>query len=667
MTPSPDTADANKGVMAAAARMVRQRLPSRTLCKLSVVTLIAVILDLIILLGMLASGHALRSAHMASFALASLVSLALNARWTFRAGADSAPRRRPPYARALGVMAAVLMIRGGLLVLLGDWFAPAPWLVPVSAVAISSILISLGSAFYVFAPTAPGMSSRMRWQLVAIGLLAYMLVLRLLYMGQVELIPDEMYYWMYAQHLAWSYLDHPPLVAWLIAAGTLLFGDTVFGVRALLIPLTLLGAWFMYCYGRSMGGHTVGLLCASALAVLPFFAASGMLMTPDAPMIVAWAAALYYFKQTLVDGEARAFTGLGVAMGLGLLAKYTIALLALGGLLFMLVDRQARQWFWRPQAYLSVLIASLIFTPVLVWNWRNDWASFAFQGTRRLVENPDFSSHLVLVYALLLLSPVVAMAGFLAFGRLRHVLTPDGRKRRFMLIMTVVPLGVFALYGAFSVVKVHWTLPAWIALLPMMMAALAWSVRPQRKPLSRLHGGLVRAWPPSLLALMIGCGLLLHYLTLGLPGLRTSDFGAGYLGWQELAGELAVLERQVAAETGREPILAATSKWGMAAALAFHHPDGRRDQITGQNLIGMSGAMWEFWFDRDTDPTRPVILFNTRSRLIDEDWLEGAVIGLGPLESRPVLRDGEPIQTLYYRIADGFRPEQLRFPGQIPP
>lgn len=105
---------------------------------------------------------------------------------------------------------------------------------------------------------------------------------------------------------------------------------------------------------------------------------------------------------------------------------------------------------------------------------------------------------------------------------------------------------------------------------------------------------------------------------------------------------------------------------GHAAALAFHHPDGRRDQITAQNLIGMSGSMWELWFDRETDPTRPVILFHTRPRLIDEQWLEYAVIGLGPLQSRVVERDGEPIQTLYYRIADGFRPEQLRFPGQIP-
>ena len=634
--------------------------------KFGLVGLTGMIVDLIVFQSMMGTGSALGSAHIASFVLATLVNFALNYRWTFRGNDHTAMPLRRRYARFLIVAVMALMIRGGVLVMLVELFGLAPMLAIFPAIMITAGVNYLGSAFYVFASTASGVIPRVRWHLAALGLLAYMLVLRVLYMGQVELIPDEMYYWMYAQNLALSYLDHPPLVGWLVAAGTGLFGDTAFGVRALLIPLTLLGAWYFYRYGETMGGRTTGLLCVLAFAVLPFFAIAGLLMTPDAPMIAAWVAALYYFKKALIDDEPRAFWGLGIAMGLGLLAKYTIALLALAALVFMLVDRRAGRWFFRPQPYLAVGLATLIFLPVLIWNWHNDWASFLFQGTRRLVENPDFSSYLVVVYALLLLSPVVAVAGFLVFGRIRRTLEPEARKRRFMLIMTAVPLAVFALYGAFSVIKFHWTLPAWIALLPMIMATLAWPIWPERKPINRLHAGLIRAWPPSVVALVIVYGLLLHYFTLGLPGTRPTDFGTGYLGWPEVAQEVAGLERELAAATGREPILAATSKWGGAAALAFHHPDGRHDQITAQNLIGMGGSMWEFWFDRDTDPTRPVILFNTRAKLIDEDWLEGAVIGLGPLQSRVIERNGQPIQTMYFRIAEGFRAEQVRYPDRIP-
>ncbi len=634
--------------------------------KFGLVGLAGMVVDLLVFQFLISSGSRLGSSHVFSFILATLTNFFLNYRWTFRGDAHTDMHLAQRYLRFLVVALMALMIRGGVLVLLVESLGLTPLAGIIPAIIVTAGVNYLGSAFYVFATTASGVIPRVRWHLAALGLLAYMLLLRVLYMGQLELIPDEMYYWMYAQHLALSYLDHPPLVGWLIAAGTALAGDTVIGVRWLLLPLTLAGAWYFYRYGATMGGKTTGLLCLLAFTVLPFFAVSGLLMTPDAPMIVAWAAALYYFKKALIDDEARAFIGLGIAMGLGLLAKYTIALLAVAALVFMLIDRRAGRWFFRPQPYLAAALACLIFLPVLIWNAQNDWASFLFQGTRRLAENPDFSSYLVVVYALLLLSPVVALAGFLSFGRIRRTIEPEARKRRFMLVMTAVPLAVFAAYGAFSVIKFHWTLPPWIALLPLLMSALAWPIWPDRQPVSRLHGALVRAWPPSVIGLVLAYGLLLHYLTLGLPGLKTTDFGSGYLGWPEMAAELAVLEQQVAAEHDQQPLLAATSKWGHAAALAFHHPAGRHDQITAQNLIGMRGSMWERWFDRDTDPDRPVILFNTSTKLIDEEWLAQALQGLGPLQRKPVLRDGEVIQTLYYRIADGFRPEQVRYPDQIP-
>ncbi|TVQ38325.1 MAG: glycosyltransferase [Wenzhouxiangella sp.] len=634
--------------------------------KFGLVGLSGMLVDLLIFHFLLSSGARLGSAHVASFVVATLTNFALNYRWTFSGDAQADMKLSLRYLRFFTVAILALMMRGGVLVLLVQVFNLPPMLAIFPAIVVTAGVNYLGSAFYVFASTASGVIPRVRWHLAALGLFAYVLVLRMLYMGQVELIPDEMYYWMYSQHLALSYLDHPPLVGWLIAAGTALFGDTIFGVRAMLIPLSLMGAWYFYRYGATMGGRTAGLLCVLAVAVVPFFTVSGVLMTPDAPMIVAWVAALYYFKRALIDDEPTAFLGLGLAMGLGLLAKYTIALLAPAALLFMLIDPGARRWFFRPQPYLAVLLATLIFMPVLVWNWQHDWASFLFQGTRRLFENPDFASYLVIVYALLLLSPVLAVACFQAFGPVRQQLEPDQRRRRFMLIMTAFPLAVFFIYGLFTVIKFHWTLPAWIAMLPMVMVGLVRDIWPGQSALSRLHGRLMRLWIPSTLVLVILYGMLLHYFTLGLPGLRTADFDSGYLGWQETAQAVAQIEQEVAERTGRDPIVAGTSKWAVSAALAFHHPEGRHDHITAQNIIGMSGSMWEFWFDEDTDPGRPVILVNYSSKLIDEDWLELALIGLGPLEQARIMRDGEVIRTLYYRIAEGFRPEQLRTPSRIP-
>jgi len=643
------------------------RVSSSSATRFILVGLSGMAIDLLIFYFLISQGTRLGSAHMGSFVVATVTNFALNYRWTFRGEAHTDLNIPHRYLRFLLVALMALMIRGGVLVLLVQVLGLSAAAAIVPAIVITAGVNYLGSAFYVFASTASGVVPRVRWHLAILGLLLYVIVLRLLYMGQIGLIPDEMYYWVYSQQLDLSFLDHPPLVAWLIQIGTRLAGDTVFGVRLLLIPMTLATAWLVYLYGASMGGRTIGMVCVLMVSVLPFFAVSGLLMTPDAPMLIAWTAALLCFKRALIDQKPLAFVGLGVAMGVGLLAKYSIALLAPAGLMFMLLDRQSWHWFKRPEPYVSVLIATLIFSPVLVWNAEHQWASLLFQSTRRLVENPEFASHRVLIYAFLLLSPVVALAGLISFGPLRRRLAPEPRKRRFMVTMTAVPLLIFLAYGTSTMIKFHWTLPPWIALLPMIAALLnsgLWDTGRER--LGRFHQLLISAWVPSILALVLAYGILLHALTLGLPGLRVSDFGTGYLTWEEAAREIERIASDIERSTGQEPIIASTTKWNGAAAIAWHGRPLELSRITGQNIIGMSGSMWERWFDSDRNPNQPILLFNRSEKLITEAWLELALIDLGPVEQIRLERPGVHDGVLFYRVAAGFKPQQLRTPEQIP-
>ena len=158
----------------------------------------------------------------------------------------------------------------------------------------------------------------------------------------------------------------------------------------------------------------------------------------------------------------------------------------------------------------------------------------------------------------------------------------------------------------------------------------------------------------------------MHYVALGLPGVPWQEHRLGYLGWPEIAVEVAELEQELEAAAGKPPVVAGLAKWGIAAALTFHDVDGRSDNITARNLVGMGGSQWERWFDPDTDPSRPVLLVSHETKVINKPWLEQALIGLGPVQSRTVYRNGKPIQRMYWRVADGFRPEQLRYPGQDP-
>ena len=78
---------------------------------------------------------------------------------------------------------------------------------------------------------------------LAIGLIAYAFMLRLVYLGTVDLLPEEAYYWNYSRHLDIGYLDHPPMVAWLIRLGTAAVGQSQFGVRVGAVCCGVITSW----------------------------------------------------------------------------------------------------------------------------------------------------------------------------------------------------------------------------------------------------------------------------------------------------------------------------------------------------------------------------------------------------------------------------------------
>ena len=245
-----------------------------------------------------------------------------------------------------------------------------------------------------------------RWRRLAIALMLLSVLVRLLCVGTVELLPEEAYYWNYAQHLDIGYLDHPPMVAWLIRLGTAVFGNTEIGVRLGAVLCGALASVFIYKLTRNLFGAASALTAVLFMQLLPFCFCSGFLMTPDAPLTAAWAATLFFLERALMAGRVSAWWGVGISLGLGLLSKYTIAMLVPAAFVFMLIDADARRWLrhWAP--YAAGLLAVALFTPVIIWNARHEWISFAFQTSHRLAERPRFSLHKLLASALVLLTPV---------------------------------------------------------------------------------------------------------------------------------------------------------------------------------------------------------------------------------------------------------------------
>ncbi len=491
-----------------------------------------------------------------------------------------------------------------------------------------------------------------------VALVGYAFFLRLLYCAQIELIPEETYYWNYSRHLDIGYLDHPPMVAWLIRLGTLLFGDTEFGVRFGALCCGTVSSCFIYRLTRNVFGESSALLALAMAQVLPFFFLAGMIMTPDAPLTAAWAASLYFLERALIAGRRRAWLWAGLSLGLGLLSKYTIAMLGAGTFLFMVLDPASRRWFRRREPYAAVCIAAAVFAPVLVWNAQHDWASFAFQTSRRLAEAPRFSLHRLVAAALVLLTPtgLLAAGAALAAGRSRDGATTlddsASRSRRFMQIAVLVPLSVFAVFSLRHEVKLDWTGAPWAAALPLM----AFGAEPY------VPGWIGRwlrpAWPVTFICMLLFYGAGFYHLVLGIPGLGyTGHAELVPVGWRDFGRQVDGIAGAVRARYGGELLVVGMDRYAIASERAFYSHDRFTSvaETSSGHLFGGMGLMYERWFPAERQAGRTLLLLAWDAGELAAVHLQGHVSGMEPLQEGTLMRDGRLVRRYYYRVVQGYR------------
>ena len=198
---------------------------------------------------------------------------------------------------------------------------------------------------------------------------------RLIYSGTFLLTPDETNYWQWSRHLAWGYHDQAPMIAWAIRLTTAFLDHTEMGVRLPSVISMAVASAYMTALAKRWFGGFVALNTALLTQGILEFSVGGLLATPDGLQAAAWAGATYHVARAYEKNQWPQWLLGGIWFGFGLLSKYTMVIFLPGAFIYGLLSRLHRPRLAQFVPYASVILGSLMFLPVIIWNGQNNWNS----------------------------------------------------------------------------------------------------------------------------------------------------------------------------------------------------------------------------------------------------------------------------------------------------
>ncbi len=394
-----------------------------------------------------------------------------------------------------------------------------------------------------------------------------LVLVRLVAAAVTPLSFDEAYYWTWAKHLAGGYYDHPPMVAVVIRLGTMIAGDTELGVRLVSVLLALPMSWAVYETAAMLfGGRRVASTAAILLNVTLIVAVGTMIVTPDAPLMVASSFVLYTLAKMITTERGVWWLVVGFAVGMALLSKYTALFFGPAILIWLVVVPRMRRWLLSPWPYLGGAVALAMCTPVLLWNAEHHWVSFIKQLGRARVE------HLTLRYVaeivptqLLFASPLVFVLG--AMGLYAMATKRGGAyvARALLNAMIWIIVLYFTWHSLHSRVEANWFSPIYPAFaIAAAVAAhvVSWGERGKRVARFSLRWaapvGIVMF---ALLVIQAGTGILSGYR-------RDATVRSIGVGWREIAPQIE------AARVRADAACVLANDYGTTSWLMFYLPKG---------------------------------------------------------------------------------------------
>ena len=408
--------------------------------------------------------------------------------------------------------------------------------------------------------SALGLSSTSRetpWTAILIAGLAALLCVRLaaLYLNATDLFFDEAQYWAWSEKPAFGYFSKPPLVAWLIRAATEVCGPGEGCVRLPSPFVHTATAIAVFVLGRRLYDARVGALSGLAFATLPGVSLSAGLIFTDVPLLACWAIALVGFAALFETERLWPALVLGLALGVGLNAKYAMAWCVMCAAVYLFLTPERSGVLRDYRLWLALALGLVLIVPNLAWNYANSFATFTHTA-----ENANFGATLFNPLKVLefvgsqfgVFGPVLFVVYLVIACRAwkQPLLEPD----RYLLAFSAPILIVITLEAFISRAHANWAAPAYVAGALLVIATMIRDAE----------------WRWLKASFAINVALLLLISTAGrLPIAVGGDPLARTLGWHDLAQAVRA-ELGKARQAGRPFAAVLSDDRAMTAELLYY-------------------------------------------------------------------------------------------------
>lgn len=499
-----------------------------------------------------------------------------------------------------------------------------------------------------------------RW--VFTGVLLAVCLLRVWYAVLLPLSGDEAYHWEWSRHPAWGYYDHPPMTAFVIKATTLLASpDSELGVRLGAILLLAGVSVILYLFSRRIasdsGGNAedaerAGWMAGLLALMVPLFAGLGVYMSTDPAVVFFCSLSLYCVYMAATRGGWLRWMLAGFAIGCMMLSKF-LGVFTLGGMmLFMLLSRDDRRWFSRPQPYIAALVALMVVAPFIAWNHANDWATFKFNLVTRQAENAFNLKHFpeFVLSQLFAVSPLVFVLGLAGLYRAFKMWRAEkGREVLYLLCTALVPLSYFVFTSLRRRVGLHWPACGWIPVMAIV-------------PFLYARGKFSLLWMRLMLWSCIALTFIVH-VAANIPSsaLRkmeskfngTENGGSVFederYGWREAGMWVEQARDWIVKDQGNKPrgVFLMSGQYGVSAALAFYMPG--QPHVHLWSVRRTHGENYRFWDDYASLHLQDAVYFaKTEKKALEaRPVLQKHFTYVGEPEKLTIEESGQYVRSFY--------------------